>query len=125
MMTFQLMLRAEDDEPLYFRSLAARMAHVSLDFLILCEREGLIKERAMTGGGTGYTIRTIRQLSRIHRLHHDLELDLETIDLVLHLRGQIVDLQARLEQVEKRARQREQQLLVELRELRQVLERKR
>jgi hypothetical protein len=121
-MPFELMLRATDEESIYIRSLAARMARVSINFLIRCEEEGLVNAQVMTGGGTGFSIRTIEQLNLIHRLHQELDLDLETIDLIIHMRCQIIDLQEQLDQVERRARQREQKLLVELRELRRLLD---
>ena len=93
------------------------MARVTPDFLTLCERAGLIRSQVMTGGGQGFDIRTIRRLATIHRLYHELELDFETIDLVLHMRRQIMDLHRQLDELERRADQREQALLAEIREL--------
>jgi hypothetical protein len=117
-MPYEIMLRAENDEPLYLRSLAIRIARVTPDFLILCEREGLVQARTMTGGGEGFDTRSIRRLALIHRLHQELELDLETIDLVIHLRNQIIDLYREIENLEQRAHQREQSLLAEIQALR-------
>ena len=78
----------------------------------------------MTGGGMGFDIGTIRRLATIHRLYHELELDFETIDLVLHMRRQIIDLHRQLDELERHADQREQELLAQIRELRhsQVLD---
>lgn len=121
-MPYQLMKHADDDRLIYVRSLAARIARVSEDFIILCEHEGLVTSKVMTGGGTGYSVQAIRQLTIIHRLYHDLDLDLGTIELVLHMRKQILDLQAKLVKEERRARLREKRLLEELRELRELLE---
>jgi DNA-binding transcriptional MerR regulator len=121
-MPYELLLRAEDDEPVYIRSLAARLARIPLDFLVLCEREGLVESKVMTGGGTGFTIHNIQQLTVIRRLHQELDLDIETIDLVLHMRRQIIDLQNRLRQAERQSRHREQKLLAELQDLRRVME---
>ena len=121
MMAYKLIQRAKDDRPIYVRSLAARLASVSQEFLIRCEQQGLVKARLMTGGGTGFTVKAIRQLTIIRRLHQDLDLDLETIEIVLHMRNQILDLQAQLEKEQRRAQQREKRILKELQELRKAL----
>jgi DNA-binding transcriptional MerR regulator len=118
-MPFEIMLRAENDEPLYLRSLAVKMARITPDFLILCEQEGLVQSRTMTGGGKGFDLSTIRQLALIRRLNQELELDLETIDLVIHLRRQILALYREIENLEQRSRQREENLLAEIQALRQ------
>jgi DNA-binding transcriptional MerR regulator len=118
-MPFEIMLRAENDEPLYLRSLAIRLAQITPDFMILCEQEGLVQARNMTGGGQGFDAQSIRRLALIHRLYQELELDLETIDLVIHLRSQIVDLYREIDDLEKRVRQREQSLMDEIQALRQ------
>jgi hypothetical protein len=117
-MPFEIMLRAEDDRPLYIRSIAIRMARVTSDFLTLCEQAGLIRAQVMTGGGMGFDIRTIQRLATIHRLYRELDLDFETIDLVLHMRRQIIDLHRQLDELERRADQREQALLAEIQDLR-------
>lgn len=117
-MPFEIMLRAENDEPLYQRSLAIQMARITSEFLILCEQEGLVQARTMTGGGEGFDVRSVRQLALIRRLHQELELDLETIDFVIYLRNQIVELHREIEDLEQRARQREQSLWAEIQALR-------
>jgi MerR family transcriptional regulator/heat shock protein HspR len=109
-MAYEIILRAEDDEPLYLRSLAIRMARITPDFLVLCEKEGLVQARTMTGGGKGFDSRSIERLALIRRLHRELELDLEIVDMVIHLRKQIVDLQQEIEIIEQRVRAREQSL---------------
>jgi len=117
-MPFEIMLRAESNEPLYIRSVAIQMARVTPDFLIRCEQEGLVSAQVMTGGGMGFNSESIRQLVTIRHLYQELELDLETIDLILHMRQQIIDLNKQLDNLERRARLREQRLLSEIRELR-------
>lgn len=118
-MPYEIILRAENDEPLLLRSLAIKMARITSDFLILCEQEGLVQARTMTGGGEGFDTWSIRRLGLIRRLHQDLELDLETIDLVIHLRNQIVDLHREIEDLKQLSRWREQNLLAEIQTLRQ------
>jgi len=67
----------------------------------------------MTGRGEGFDTWSIR------RLYQELDLDLETIDLVIHLRSQIVDLQREIKDLEKRSHWCEQNLLAEIQTLRQ------
>lgn len=117
-MPFEIMLRAEDDDPFYIRSEAIQMARVTSDILVLCEQEGLVSAQVMTGGEMGFNAEAIRQLVIIRRLYQELDLDLETIDLVLHMRRQIIDLHHQLDDLEQRTRQREQIWLSEIRELR-------
>jgi len=67
----------------------------------------------MTGRGEGFDTWSIR------RLYQELDLDLETIDLVIHLWSQIVDLQREIKDLEQRSHWREQNLLAEIQTLRQ------
>lgn len=120
-MSFKLAMRIRDDEPFYTRTVAARLARISLDFLRLCEEESLLEAKIMAGGGPGYTPADIRQLSRIRRLREDLELDLPAVEVALHLRRQVVDLLAQIDQMERDMSRREQQLLDEIQQLRRRL----
>jgi len=120
-MKHAIIIRASTDETLFIPSQAAHLAGVSRTFLDRCQQQGLIKSKLMTGGGIGYDIQAVRQLARIRRLYVDLDLDLETIDVVLHLREQILDLQEQLHQLEHHARQREHRLQADLLKLRRLL----
>ena len=123
-MPYEIIVRADNEEPLYLRALAIRMAQITPDFLVLCEEEGLVHARTMTGGGKGFDSRSIQRLALIRRLHQELDLDLEVIDLVIHLRKQIINLHNEIEKIEDRARAREQSLLSEIQDLRHQLNRK-
>ena len=81
-----------DENTTYISFQAAYIACVSLDFLLVCEREGLITPRINTSGCRSYTMKEIQYLQIIRRLHEDLNLDLPAIDVILHLRGQLRDL---------------------------------
>ena len=120
-MTYQLIIRSREEEPLYSRRMAAQLAHVSLDFLYRCERAQLVQPRRMPSGRAGYNARDIRQLARVRRLRQSLKLDLPAVEVVLHLRRQVVDLQTQLAQLEGEMEQREQALLREIQELRRQL----
>ncbi|RMG92505.1 MAG: MerR family transcriptional regulator [Chloroflexi bacterium] len=120
-MTFQLIIRASENEPIYSRAVAARLANISPELLRRCEEERLIQARRMTGGGYGYTVADIRQLARIRRLLEDLELDLPAIEVILHLRQQVVSLLQQIEELEQQMARREQELLAEIQHLRRQL----
>lgn len=111
----------QEDEPIYTRTVAAQLAQISLDFLRQCEQKELVQVRVMRGGGLGYSTLEIRRLARIRRLHGDLELDFVAIEVTLNLHRQVTDLQAQLEEMERRMHQREQELQRELHHLRRRL----
>ena len=120
-MSYKLTIRSRDDQPVYTRLVAAQLAQVSLDFLCLCEEEGLIQVQGMAGGGQGYSVAGIRHLVLIQRLHEDVGLDLPAVEVTLNLRRQVLDLMAQIEELERRMAQREQELLDEIGELRRRL----
>jgi DNA-binding transcriptional MerR regulator len=119
-MPFNLTVRIRDDEPFYTRSVAAQVARISLDFLRLCEEENLLQAKIMAGG-QGYTPADIRQMARIRRLREDLELDLPAVEVALHLRRQVVELLAQIDEMERQMSKREQELLNEIQQLRRRL----
>ncbi len=120
-MTFMAIVRHREDEPHYTATVAAQLAGVSVAFLRRCVREGLIEPKVMPGGGMGFSVRDVRQLARIRRLRDDLALDLAAVGIVLHLRRQVVDLLTQLEEQERQALRREQELLQEIQSLRRQL----
>jgi len=120
-MAFNLTLHVRDDEPFYTRSVAAQVARISLDFLRLCEEENLLQAKIMAGGGQGYSPADIRHMARIRRLREDLELDLPAVEVALHLRRQVVELLAQIDEMERQMSKREQVLLNEIQQLRRRL----
>ncbi len=91
-MNYEIIHYPNDEKPIYLSVQAAYIACISLEFLLACEAEELIKPRNITEESPGYTLQDIHRLQIIRRLHEDLDLDLETIEVVLHLREQIEDL---------------------------------
>lgn len=120
-MSNQSIISSGQDEPLYPRPVAAQLARVSLDFLRRCERENLVQPRTLPGGDVGYTAADIRRLARVRRLRYSLELDMPAVEVVLHLRRQVVELQTYLDQLELEMERREQEWLREVQELRRQL----
>jgi DNA-binding transcriptional MerR regulator len=117
-MTFQLIVQTSNQEQLYPRLRAAELAQVSLEMLRQCEEERLVEARPMVGGQPGYTAADIRRLARVRRLCEELELDLPAVEVILHLRRQVLALLAELEEAEARMARREQALLREIRLMR-------
>jgi DNA-binding transcriptional MerR regulator len=110
--------RALEKEPRYTRSVAARMARISLELLIQCEQEDLIQLQVMRGGGRGLNRQDVRRLARVRRLHEDLELELPAIEIVLGMRQRMIDLMRQLDETERLMAKREEELLAEIRALR-------
>lgn len=100
--------------PTFTRPVAAQLARVSLEFLSLCETEDLIRPRELEGGEVGYSSEDIQRLSQIRRFHDTLGLDLDAVEVVLHLRTQVITLLSHLEEMERQFARREQELLEEL-----------
>lgn len=120
-MSNQLIIHTGQEEPLYSRPVAARLARISLDFLRRCERENIVRPRPLPGGGIGYTAADIRRLARVRRLRYSLELDMPAVEVVLHLRRQVIELQTYLDQLEREMEQRERQWQREVQELRRQI----
>jgi DNA-binding transcriptional MerR regulator len=96
------------------------MARISLEFLSECETERLVEIRLTAGGEKGYSPADIRRLNRIRRLCEDLELNLPAVEVVLNLRQQVLDLHTHMAELERLMREREQELLQEIRQLRRL-----
>jgi MerR family transcriptional regulator/heat shock protein HspR len=120
-MAYQLVRYSQDNELIYSRSVAARLAQMTLELLSLCERQGLIRTRTMVGGEEGYSAADIHRLARIRRLRDDLDLSLPGVEVVLHMRRQVLDLRAQMDELEKRMARREQELASEIRRLHSLL----
>lgn len=80
-----------------------------------------MRPKVLPGGGAGYTAADIRRLARIRRLRQSLELDMPAVEVVLHLRRQVIELRSLLGQLEMEMEQREQLRLREIQELRRQL----
>lgn len=103
---------------IFTRTVTAQLARVSLEFLERLEADELMKPRELEGGEKGYSPEDIGRLSRIRRLHETLGLDLASVEIVLSLREQVVNLLTQMEEREAHFSRREQELLQELNDLR-------
>ena len=102
----------------YTRTMAVQLADTSLEFLERCEAERLIEVRSERLDEPSYSVQDIRQLLLIRRLHDVLEIDLQDLEVVLHLRRQLLDLQEQMQVMERQWTAREEQLLNEMLDLR-------
>ena len=99
----------------------SRLAKVSEEFIHQCEREELIISRNMLHGKKGLCFADVYKLKLIRHLHEDMGLDLEAVDFVLRYRNRIQTIQRRLDEMEQRMRQKEQEHLNEILALRRRL----
>jgi DNA-binding transcriptional MerR regulator len=106
---------------IFTRTVTAQLARVSLEFLELCEAEALVQPRPLAEGEMGYGAEDVERLAQIRRLHEMLGLDLPAVEVVLHLRDQVLSLLGRLADVERRFAQREEELLREIENLRRLV----
>lgn|SRR5690554_1333857 len=117
-MAYHLIVRSDQEDRIYPREVAARLARMPLDMLELCEEAELIRARRIATGGAGFTTADIRHLERIRRLQDDLGLDLAAVEVVLHIRRRMIELLQEVNDIEQRMLQREQELHREIRRLR-------
>ncbi|MDT8306112.1 MAG: hypothetical protein RRC07_09265 [Anaerolineae bacterium] len=118
-----LMIRAQEEERIFTRSVAARLARITLDFLEACEREALVTPGQMAGGGEGYTPGEIEEMARIYRLQRDLGLEFGAVEVVLHMRQQMLEMLDEIERLEVQMIRREERLHNEIQRLRRQLAR--
>lgn len=116
-----LIIRSPDENRIFTRDVAARLARITLDFLEQCEREELIRAERMMGGGKGYTPAEIQEMARIRRLQDDLGLEFPAVEVVVRMRRRMVNLLAEMEMLEQQMWQREEELRYEIQRLRHQL----
>ena len=104
----------DSDEPIFVISVAARLVEMHPQTLRYYERAGLLKPIRSSGKIRLYSQREIERLRKIARLTSELGVNLEGVEVIM-------DLTERIEQMEEKMRQREQELVAEIARLRQVL----
>ncbi len=86
------------DRPVYVISVAAELVEMHPQTLRLYERKGLIQPRRSAGQTRLYSERDIAMLREIRRLTQELGVNLAGVEEIMRLRGELWDLQERLEQ---------------------------
>lgn len=104
----------DSDEPIFVISVAARLVEMNPQTLRYYERAGLLKPIRSSGKIRLYSQREIERLRKIARLTSELGVNLAGVEVIM-------DLTERIEQMEEKMRQREQELVAEIARLRQVL----
>ena len=104
-----------DDEPIYVISVAARLVDMHPQTLRYYERAGLLKPTRSSGKIRLYSQREIERLRKISRLTNELGVNLAGVEI-------IIDLTERLEKLQERSKQRENQLQTEVDKLRRELQ---
>ncbi|MCB0185501.1 MAG: MerR family transcriptional regulator [Caldilineaceae bacterium] len=112
-------IRRRDAEALFAPEIAAALAGISRQALEQYRRAGLVQLRRLPGGLCGYGTLEIQQLRCIRRLREEVALDLAAVEVVLHLREQVFQLQQELNQLRQQATQREATLREAIRQLHQ------
>jgi len=111
---YPLVIYTDHPEVHFEHRTAARLARVAEEFIHRCEREELVTSRIVLHGKKSLCIADVCKLKRIRHLHEDIGLDLEAVDFVLRYRNQIQTMQRRLDEMEQRMRQKEQEHLNEI-----------
>lgn len=115
------LVRYEETRPGYSAQEAAASAGMTLEELQQCLEEGLVTPKRQSSGHLVFSDAEVDRLWRIHRLHSEVELDLDAIEVVMHLRDQLLDLQRETFELRRAMARREQELQEALRQLRQQL----
>ena len=114
MTKYPIAIYSDHQEVHFEHRTVARLARVSEEFIHRCERQELVACRIMLHGRKGLCLADVYKLKRIRHLHEDMGLDLEAVDFVLRYRNQIQTMQRRLDEMEQRMRQKEQEHLNEI-----------
>lgn len=123
MSKYQIVVYSDAPEVHFDYSTAAALAHVSIQFLRLCESEELISCRKMIHGKKGLCCAEVRKLKLIRHLHKDLGFSLDAVDFIVRYRRRIMDLKLQLEEQKKEMRNKEHRYEAEIfRLLQQVRE---
>jgi len=105
---------ATGDEPCYIISVAAKLVHMHPQTLRYYERLGLVHPARSEGKIRLYSARDVERLQLIHRYINDLGVNLAGVEVIMRMTE-------RMATVEHQTLQREQELVSEVRRLRQAL----
>ena len=93
------------DRPRYMISVAADLVGMHPQTLRIYESKGLVRPKRTAGGTRLYSENDLERLRLIQRLTSELGLNLAGVELVLRLEDELKKLRARLERVEREARE--------------------
>ena len=90
-----------DDEPVYVISVAARMVNLHPQTLRTYELMGLVKPKRSNGNIRLYSQSDIEKLRQIQRLTDELGVNLAGVEVILHMRQMIEQMQRDMEQMKR------------------------
>ena len=90
-----------DDEPVYVISVAARMVNLHPQTLRTYELMGLVKPARSNGNIRLYSQSDIEKLRQIQRLTDELGVNLAGVEVILHMRQMIEQMQRDMERMKR------------------------
>jgi MerR family transcriptional regulator, heat shock protein HspR len=99
-----------DDRPRYMISVAAELVGMHPQTLRIYEARGLVRPKRTTGNTRLYSERDLERLQLIQRLTSELGLNLAGVEQVLALQNELQGLQARIDRLEREAREQVDQV---------------
>jgi MerR family transcriptional regulator, heat shock protein HspR len=99
-----------DDRPRYMISVAAELVGMHPQTLRIYENRGLVRPKRTTGNTRLYSERDLERLQLIQRLTSELGLNLAGVEQVLALQNELQGLQARIDRLEREAREQVDQV---------------
>src|SRR5438552_16417249 len=94
-----------DDQPRYMISVAAELVGMHPQTLRIYEQRGLVRPKRTPGNTRLYSDADLERLRLIQRLTTELGLNLAGVEVVLRLQDEVSRLHARLDRMERDARE--------------------
>jgi MerR family transcriptional regulator/heat shock protein HspR len=89
------------DEPFYTIKIAAELCGMHEQSLRMYERRGLIAPRRSAGNIRRYSDADVEHIRFIKRLVDDLGVNLAGVEVIMHMRQQLLESQEKLEQLRR------------------------
>lgn len=115
---YAIVQRRDNDDSLVSLAEAARLTGMSTAAIRRCCAEGLVQPVSWAEGVLEFDAAGLGRLRSIARLRTDLGLSLASVEIVLHLRDQMHDLQRQMDALRRQHLQREDELLATIHDLR-------
>jgi MerR family transcriptional regulator/heat shock protein HspR len=107
-------VEVETDRGVFMISVAAELANMHPQTLRMYETRGLVEPKRSPKGTRLYSQQDVEKLRRIHEMTADLGLNLAGVQRVLDLESEVLDMHARIEELELKALHAQVQLAEEL-----------
>lgn len=115
---YTIVQQHSDDDSLVSLSEAARLTGMTPAAIRRCRAEGMVQAATLADDSLAFDAASLRRLGRIARLQADLELNLASVEIVLHMRDQMREMQRQMDALHRLHQQREDELLATIRDLR-------